>query len=231
MTYIICEGPENSAEGQFVKAYITERVLGEVSCIFSGGNRNIMKSVYSIPKDLNEHDSVILFFDSVETIGGRAVIDILDDISEICNASGTNFRYTTYYCFEEIFLSYAGIVDLLSLDEELHRELLRIQDLLRSGKNYYDVLAREIWSNLIEDENCYCNREHFSFVLINQLMKPFRHRFQIEKGSMGKCWTCGCAELEAENTYYCPTCRYRMKDCEFGYKLRDIEENSVFAIA
>lgn len=82
----------------------------------------------------------------------------------------------------------------------------------------------------IEDENCYRNREHFSFALINQLMKKYRFRFHVEKGSLGLCWTEGCENLKEKNKYYCHTFQYRKRGCRFKEKLKDLEDNSVFSI-
>lgn len=61
VTYIICEGAENSAEGQFVRAYAGKMSEADVVMLFACGNKNILKTFYRIVDDLSEFDRIILF--------------------------------------------------------------------------------------------------------------------------------------------------------------------------
>lgn len=72
------------------------------------GNINIQDCFDELRLKFKFGDTFTLFFDNVESINGEPVSMILLNIKEVCDSLVVDFRHTTYYCFEELFLTYEG---------------------------------------------------------------------------------------------------------------------------
>lgn len=176
--------------------------------------------------NFNSGDIFILFFDHVESIGHSLVIDILLNIQEECLQKRVVFRYTTYYCFEELFLSYTGLFNLIKVDDDTYKEVKVIQENIISGKNYFrnDI---SFWTKKVQHrQGVLKTREKLSSYICNDLLNTSNGDFKLSKDFIGSCWITDCC-----NTYLhkdvCAKCDYIKKESTFKDKLEDFEKKSV----
>lgn len=228
MHHFLCEGAEGKSEYTFVQAIIKEFNKSNEPYILrsSNGNRGILRTFNEMYLDFKNGDTFILFFDSVETICGSLVSDILHGISKKCSDINVNFRYTTYYCFEELFLSYPCFLDIVNVSEEFLRELEKVQSMLLNKQNYYRE-DLSFWNSYFKDQSgALKTRECLSASICSCASKTAKGHFLINKNSIGVCWISDCGEAKI-NENVCKQCRYSLKDCTFREKLTSIDSTSV----
>ena len=237
MFYFLCEGEKGKAEYTFIKNVINEFHNQETyELLAAGGSNHIQEDVdWLINNTLRAGDVFILFFDNVEDINGVVVADLLDDWRISCDERGVTFRHTTYYCFEELFLSYIGLVDMLSLKYVgCKKELHNLQMLLLSGQNYWEESDLSFWVNMFPNLKSATTREQFSARLLTLLTNNMRGNFRITKAVVGLCWIKDCSNLQSVSQISkrvssdrCASCKYDCKNCTFRKKLRVLDANSV----
>ena len=228
----MCEGKKGKAEYSFISEVIDEyRNDEDYSIISADGKNNIEKEFLRVKNSFNSGDVFILFFDNIETIGGKLTADLLTDICIMCSELGVVFRYTTYYCFEELFLSYTSIIDILEIDDSLRNELLSVQNKILTGKNYFreDI---SFWENYFGEHRCGSlkTREKLSSSICNDIFKRVNGLFFIQKNKIGECWVCDCANSKLHKNV-CSRCNYILKGSSFRDKLKDIDSNSVSCLS
>ena len=201
-----------------------------------------MYVLYELEDKLAGGDSVVLFFDNVtfDTEGiyyEMSVPELLNEFSNVCRNHNCKFSHTTYYCFEELYLSYSGLLSILSRYPKEYSEFLRlIQKELLSGKNYFETLleTNEYDSYLsINDfkhiKNGYSTREEVSAVLLQIFTRRLGHNWKISKSSLGSCWITDCSS-EDYMVHLCDKCTFSMKGCTFEDKLDDLHIHSVSSL-
>lgn len=231
MFYFLCEGEKGKAEYTFIESVINEFHSDEEYELIAAGSKDSIDSEFdSLLKRFKSGDVFILFFDNIEIIKGRPVPFMLEEMTSMCESIGVIFRYTTYYCFEELFLSYAGLIDMLSSrHDSCSEELRNLQASLVSGANYW-IGNLSFWVNMFRDLESATTREQFSARLLTLLTNGMRGNFRVIKASVGLCWIKDCTLLRENNKVAqdkCIACKYDCKGCTFRKKLEVLDENSV----
>lgn len=226
--HFLCEGQYGKAEYIFILAVISEfRTNEDFVLVSSNGNENIEKEFLKLKTTFSDGDIFILFFDNIETIKGRLVIDLLNDIERQCNSKKVFFRYTTYYCFEEIFLSYINLLSVLNVNESIKTEVIKIQKMLLSGTNYFknDI---SFWERHFSPhrKGCLRTREQLSSSICNFILETATGSFHLQKNKIGSCWISNCRASVLHKSV-CDKCKYKLKGYDFKDKLHDLDCNSV----
>ncbi|MGN0483134.1 MAG: hypothetical protein ACI4HI_06260 [Lachnospiraceae bacterium] len=227
MFYFLCEGAQGKAECQFVSNVIQEfHIPKPFTLIAADGKNNIEKEFLRLKNQFQKGDIFILFFDSIETIGRKTVADLLWDMEQQCEKAGVSFRYTKYYCFEELFLSYTNIPRMLHVNEAVKEELQNVQKKLLSKVNYFrgDI---SFWETYFEHRSGVLRtRESLSAGICNDLFRKINGKFYLQKSKIGSCWIADCESSDLHENV-CKNCKYPMKDHQFKDKLLDLDCNSV----
>lgn len=238
MYYIICEGEENKSEYKFVKAVVTLYANNKpFSILAAGGYDNLINLISSLDGKLKCGDYVILFFDNVGDdikVGHIPVVNLLGVLDKLCNDACCVFRYTTYYCFEELLLSYTRLQDMcIKLSKKELEEFKLLQDDMISGKNYYSILRNsDKYDNLLRKLNCFeiskgrINRENLSFQLLKRISGSMLNTWKVSKSDIGSCWISDCSN-EGFMEYMCQKCKYALSGCLLKQKIEDLDKNSV----
>ena len=235
MFHFLCEGSEGKAEYAFINFVIDEFWSGEKYTLISAdGNKNIKICFYEILDSFQIGDTFILFFDSVETIDDYFVYDLLDFIRTECNSLGVYFRYTTYYCFEELFLTYDDLTNMLSIDNVYKNALIELRiSIINNTFDFADKKKLEVWRPLFGNEgfNSRVNstREQFMTSLCSILLTKVPGRFRLSKSKIGDCWTKSCTCVKRGN--FCNSCKYSCKNTSFRFKLASLDSNSVSCLS
>lgn len=238
MFYFLCEGEKDKAEYTFIKSVIEEFHANEVHEFLAAGSKDNIDSEFDkLSEKFKSGDIFILFFDNIEIIKGRPVPFMLDDMTSICESKGVIFRYTTYYCFEELFLSYTGLSDMLPLKFYACKgELCKLQTSLLMGENYWKEFDLSFWLKMFPNLKSASTREQFSARLLANLTNSIRGNFRIIKASIGLCWVSDCSLLQNKESIKiardkCASCKYDCKNCTFRKKLEVLDVNSVSSLS
>lgn len=234
MVYIVCEGEDGKSEHSFVSAvvgYYGDNCEYEIVC--ACGKDNIDSKLEEQLHKVKQKDKVALFFDNIGRLNNITVWDLLSKYITAFSRKNVDFYYTTYFCFEEIFLSYSGILPLIPQDSTIQKEIKDIQRLILEGKkDYYkekDIQNNlTFWNGLFKNFGTPSTREQFSSSLINHLLSKDRESFGVSKSKLGNCWINDCSSLQNIIWFKCRNCKYRCNHKPFSEKLKDIEKDSVF---
>lgn len=227
--HFLCEGEQYKAEYTFISKVIDEFQTTEKFILKSAnGKDNIEIEFLKMKIDFNRGDVFILFFDNIEMIRNRLVVDILSDIEKQCNELKVGFRYTTYYCFEELFLSYTNLLPMLNVDDDVRAEIIKVQNKIVSGKNYFreDI---SFWRDYFRHREGFLRtRESLSAGICNDILGRIKGAFYLQKSKIGSCWVSDCKDTKLHKNV-CDNCKYKLKGCSFRDKLEDLDKNSVAA--
>lgn len=225
--YFLCEGKEGKAEYSFISSVISEfRIDEDFVLKAADGKDNIEVEFFKMKKKFNCGDIFILFFDNVEKIRNRLVVDMLSDMEEQCNYLSVGFRYTTYYCFEELFLSYINLLPMLNVEENVREEIMKVQNEILAGVNYFreDI---SFWRKYFKHREGFLRtRESLSAGICNDILGRIKGAFYLQKSKIGSCWISDCKNTELHKNV-CNQCVYKLKGCTFRDKLEDLDRNSV----
>lgn len=234
MYYILCEGAVGKAEYTFCKKIAEEFSEKAAYSIFSAsGNRNIFgvfeREIYPA---LHSQDCFILFFDCILSSKDFEIYSLLEDIDEYCKEKNTIFQYTTYYCFEELFLSYDGLLKLSKeiLDVNLYDTLEQVNQYIMSGINYfklslpYNAKLNQFYPKSIS------TREKYAKALLHEVTYKLGRTFLISESKIGDCWVEDCSNVtEHKVKTICSKCKHPCKNCTFREKIMDIDRHSISA--
>ena len=237
MLRVICEGSENKAEYQFVKIYIETYFFNyDYIIIAAGGNTNLVSELERLESQVNKDDTVILFFDSIEEIGNLSVVDIINRFKNSFESKSVQFIFSTYYCFEELFLSYLDYGQIIKSSNynSLKTQIDQIQSLLYNHKNYYRTLFRDsnfnsFWSRLINGFNNLSTREQCSSAICKYLYSNTTGHFKVTKDSLGECWLNSCDHINDIHKKVCEECNYTCKNCNSINKMEHIKARTVLS--
>ena len=223
--HFICEGAKGKAEHTFIQHVIDTYHNGEAYEIYNAeGNRGIEPVFYSeVLPVLCAGDIFILFFDNIKVIKDKPTGSMLKRIKRECNSKGVTFRHTTYYCFEELFLSYSGLIDILNIDSQTSLNLIQLQEALMQKSYPKDV---SFWYTFIGGQNGTLTRETLSSAVLSVLTNKAHKGFKITKSSIGDCWCLDCNDTTL-NKNVCNRCAFCMRGTKFKDKLDDLLANSV----
>ena len=227
MFYFVCEGQKDKSEYSFIlrltELYNTSNLPFDL--LSADGNVNIKDLLYNLIPKCMAGDTIILFFDNIEEINGVPTYDLLNSCINLCIQRGINFRYTVYYCFEELFLTYDKLLFLIK--DVRHNQLVaKISDCIMNGINYLDCLdVSEIneLSKLLSLDVYKCTRETLSASLLGLVTNRINGRFHISKSHIQDCWLQDCESLDIP--YKCDKCEYTIKFVLD--KITDLDSNSI----
>ena len=233
MKYIICE---DSGSGFTFFKTVRDICFTEDQCevVSSYGNTNFQDTVKAIIEKLKQGDFLMLAFDSVEVSEDFNPKNIIISAQYGCDKAKATLYYTTYYCFEELFLSYDYLADMFMNgsykkdDKELWMKLLNyIHDSIFSGNDYYvDNELVSYVKSIIKKSNR--TKEKFIKAVLTHISGSIRGDFKITDGSLGKCWLQACEIATFTNKEYrCKNCIYNFKGLNASEKLIEIEQHSL----
>lgn len=242
MYYIICEGAVGKAEYIFNKAVID---------LYSGSHKYKLLSasgydnIFKIESDLAVNslkygDTLILLFDNVgadmDCGHNMGIAEMLEYICEDCDEIGVTLKYTTYYCFEEMLLSYTRLPDmLLNVDSSIIQSFVNFQKFLLtcSSSDYiYAVFYSDRFKPLLKLQGyhdaikSHKSREEISSKLLQCITFKMLHTWRVNKSVIGKCWLSDC-DNDGYMKYLCEKCKYALKGCSFKEKVEDLDANSI----
>lgn len=236
MLRVVCEGLKDKAEYQFVKCFCDVYYSDlDYDISDAGGNGNIVSELEDIESKVHSGDIVLLFFDNVEEIGDLTVIDIINRFKYLFEIKNVQFVYSTYYCFEEIFLSYVDYGSILksSFYITLKTEIEKIQKCLYNRRNYYrllfrDSVFREFWSSKINGFNNISTREQCSSAICRFLYSNTVGHFKVTKDLLGECWLSPCYSIYI-NANVCKNCKYSCKNCSSNDKMKRLKDKTILS--
>ena len=170
--------------------------------------------------------------------------DFLISTNQKCINMGVEFYFTSYYCFEELYLSYSELYRLYKEDGKdiiLLEVLDYVKNHILNGTEYYDRNNFNVQTLIDIKSDAGKNKEHFADALLMQITRRIQHgKFEIRKqGNSGitKCWTMECEYLHnhvqdlKQEGYICNNCKYKMKEQSSREKLVDLSNNSLKSIS
>ena len=245
MYYIICEGAVGKAEYVFNKAIID--LYGrdkKYKLISAGGYDNIFKIETDLADNyLRYRDTLILLFDNVgedmDCGHNMGIAEMLEYICEDCDTIGVTLKYTTYYCFEELLLSYTRLPNMLvNVNNRIVQSFKDFQQFLlscSSSEYIYEVTYSDRFAPLLEFQGygdavkLNRSREEISSKLLQCITLKLLNTWRVNKSMIGKCWVSDC-DSNGFMKYLCDKCKYDLKGCSFKEKLSDLDANSVSSL-
>ncbi len=78
----------------------------------SGGNTTLKSQVTQLIDSLNTYDELLVVFDNINNSRNFNKVRFIKWALNICKIYNINIRFTDYYCFEEVYLSYSELIDM-----------------------------------------------------------------------------------------------------------------------
>ncbi len=207
-----------------------------------GGNTTLRRQVQSVMNRAKSGDVLFVALDNVDNNRYFNTSDFILNTYAQCNAKGVTFRYTEYYCFEEIYLSYSEVIRMSNSKYKCTLEYVR--NCMESRKDYFNNWGRnESMKEFIgqyADKNI--NKERFANLLLVEVTNSIPGHFRISKrhnvfNSRGECWLHSCDDVRNKLTEggknlramnVCNNqCTYYCKGCDTRSKIRDLNVKSV----
>jgi hypothetical protein len=172
--------------------------------IYSTSGLYGFKSTFKVVRDvISSGDTLLIAMDNIQSPMTYA---ILKEFGIISLLKGCEMHHTSYYCFEEYFISFS---DVALWGNCTNAAVLKIRSIILNsiykGESYYSLseFINAISSagskfNFITD-----NRERFASQLLSYLTTYSGKCFRIIKKEFGKCWLSDC-ETEKVKCNKCP---------------------------
>ena len=239
MIYIITED-SNSARNFWEHAVSVFAKSGSYVFVDSNiwGNTSLDKRTRDVVREANEGDIIAVLFDCIENTRDFKPKRFIRNMLRLCKSKGIAFRYNTYYCFEEMFLSYN---ELLKISNSRSISVLqKVYDALHAGINYYKTNYKSVVDDykLITGRSSK-NREQFANALLVDVTRKITGHFSIHKSGKpfddrAECWVKSCwmiqsSQLNQKNNmcYICNACKYSCKSKTKREKIIDLNNNAI----
>lgn len=227
MFYFLAEGSEGKSDYKFISSIISEFHTDQKYELHSSdGNRGLYLKFLDIAENFEFGDTFILLFDNIESTQGFNALGLVRMISNVCIEKGVSFRYSKYYCYEEVFLTYSGILKMSNIDKPFKDEVRLIQNKIMRKENYFEDVSLYWWKRYKHRSGVMRTRESLSSYIVSELTSRIKGDFKITKSNIGSCWISDCIDTTLHENV-CAMCKYPSKNCTFREKLRDLDENSV----
>lgn len=207
----------------------------------SGVARGVQRDIF-----LTADDTLLIAFDN---IGGTTTSKVIGAANREREHIGFRLIYTTYYCIEEVFISFPDLFEYCEFDgavEYLHKQIdtaeLRskltfLRDCILNRKD----LAKEVsQSILFQGSNISkIGREQFSSNFLTRITRQAVGYFLVDKSKLGECWQYSCDEapsvVNAEcilngkkfSNYACNICKLKSTIPDISDRLINLSETSV----
>ena len=250
MIYLITED-SNSARDFWIKAFDTfyrgsyklVKLPVNDKGISFGGNGTIRRQINSIIRTLSRGDTLAIAFDNIKETPSFSPRVLVSDTIKKCRKLGINLNATTYYCFEEMYLSYDETLKMyekVGTNEIVLNTLRYVHKAINDKVDYFDDSG--IVNKFIEyyGKDSWKNREHFANALLMEVTKSLsKWLFIIKKSKCfdikgsGQCWINDCSVIQKsmhpkQVQKQCNLdCGFMCKNCTAKEKLLDLESKSI----
>lgn len=248
MLYIITED-SNSAREFWKCVARTFKGEGRYTMVIPSkgvsGNTTLSNQVMTLFPSLKSGDELFVAFDSI--LGNKSFdpSKFLINTAGICASKNVQFKFTSYYCFEELYLSYTELLNISRLEgyDNITLEALKqVQAKVNSGIDYF-IKSDPIINSFIakHKKDTGKNREHFANQLLVVVTQSIEGHFVITKkgncfSDKGECWLKDCKEIQSKlvpqhRDNLCSACKYCCKLMGMKDKLIDLESKSLSKIS
>lgn len=159
-------------------------------------------------KKYDTNDTLFVVFDNIGNTFSKnksSAAFIRNSIKK-CERNSLKFMTTTYYCFEEIYLSYKDVKDryknLSKANINMISTLEYVYKCINSNVDYYDTTNIDIQNSIKElyktpsENKTGLNREQFAAMLLEFVTRQFFSKFHISKSSTGfECYLEDCEAI------------------------------------
>jgi len=207
----------------------------------TGGNKNIENVFNTIKSKLEEGDQVFIILDQiVDSDDNIRIRNILRRIRRECTSRKVGVKVTSYYCFEELYLSYDEVIDMYSKCYKVKNEVMialnYVNNKINKAEDYY-ISDEEIRGFVQSVNSKITNRERLAAALLNEVtIRLTNGLFRINKSEntlakSGKCWLEDCTKImesmRSKESEKCIRCEYECKMQNTKNKLIDLERRSL----
>lgn len=240
MLYIVTEDKNSARDFWKIVADTfmgAENYVLEPLSVGGGGNTRLQEQVTNVFTKIQKGDILFVAFDNIANTKNFVPSDFIIKTAARCKRAGVTFQYTTYYCFEELYLSYDELVKL-SCNYKDWDIVGFVSQCIKDAIDYYVDPVVQDYIKQIENTNL-SNREHFLNYLLVETSKMINGYFQITKSGQcfdknAECWVKDCTQIQANMTEQqcnnvCDVqCKYCCKEKTTRDKLIDLKEKSIF---
>lgn len=218
-------GPQN---------YVLVQPLNQTS-----GNTTLNAQVSNLFPKLKAGDTLLVAFDNIGATKGFNSINFIRKVGQRCAKHSINFRFTSYYCFEELYLSYMELFNMISPNTNpiTLNALKYVNKCIGNSIDYFSTNSA-IQDFINKHHGAGKNREHFANALLTEVAKTIKGHFMITKAKgafdgSAECWLRKCNDIQskmnqkqAENI--CGKyCKYCCKNMNTRDKLMDLNNKSL----
>lgn len=202
-----------------------------------GGNTSLEKQLSNVLNIAKPGDEILAVIDNIE---GDLMAEFYLSAKRRCREAGVGCMFTPYYCFEELYLSYSGLIELYKAQNNIDIDLLNTLEYVRNciiqDRNYFKRKDSRVQTLIKRDSGAGKNREHFANVLLSTVTSKIKGHFRItkRKNGFGECWLDSCLDIiesDSDVSYTCGACKYCCKGCNTKEKLLDLRHRSLLALS
>ena len=210
----------------------------------ASGNTTLKAQVLSIFPKLQAGDKVFVAVDCVaNNTKGFIAHDFVKWGTRLCMKKGAEFVATSYWCFEDLYLSYDEVLAMYLKNPVAENVVIAalqyVHDNLQNGTDYFDT-SREIQNFIDLHNSAGKNREHFANELLMEVTRALKGNghFAITKSvgafrKSAECWLRDCSDIKENMAQQqviniCDKkCEYCCKDKGTVDKLIDLDTRSI----
>lgn len=216
----------------------------------ASGNTTLWDQLEYFVNNNNDKDAELLIvFDNISGSPNFNSILFIRDAISLCSKHNIRVKIPTYYCFEEVFLSYRELQRMLltnnkNIPKEVIDVLEYVQNKLMHGEDYFG--SNNIISAYIDYMNkrgvIIKNRERFANILLTEVTNRIGYGwFRIIKSgnafdTVAKCWLKDCRDIgssieeKIKNNICNNKCNYICKGMSTRDKIIDLDNKSMTSI-
>lgn len=210
----------------------------------ASGNTTLKAQVLGIFPKLQAGDKVFVAVDCVaNNTKGFIAHDFVKWGTRLCMKKGAEFVATSYWCFEDLYLSYDEVLAMYLKNPVAENVVIAalqyVHDNLQNGTDYFDT-SREIQNFIDLHNSAGKNREHFANELLMEVTRALKGNghFAITKSvgafrKSAECWLRDCSDIKEKMAQQqviniCDKkCEYCCKDKGTVDKLIDLDTRSI----
>lgn len=230
MIYIITEF--DGASLAFWEAVNLNLLDNGAKTLASNGLHNMINVVNRL--GLKAGDTLLLAIDKANSNRTVTREAVLEATFQLCKSKRARLLATTYYCFEEIFLSYKYLVPLMNKPSTDYKVMLAevVQHYIRMDTDY-SLVKNGVLGDFLSKRPELCTREQAAKEILRYLSITIVGLFETIPKRIGICWIGDCNKLRIENYKYltpvcCSKCNYECKMTTATDKLKHLDENTLF---
>lgn len=220
MLYIVSEDSGAGYQFWMEIARVLSKHEQQCKVIPADGYPDVMDKYLSLVRDklgvtICTNDFIFLAVDCLEfshsEVSSPNMLAMQSELTKVASTVKCKVYYPTYYCFEEILLSFSDIFSLVGKQaHDLSFVIQELQEQLRSDRFSWTPSSTSLHgvpSKYLQGEYKYVdgemintplNREQFMYELLHDFtMLADGRRVTVDKSSIGDCWLKSCSRLTA----------------------------------